>query len=218
MSGQLAADAVGPPTRCADDRHACEVQTTCQPPSAWVKDPWPAIIRAIGNSGLSLTLNRRFERGSGLAIELPAETGSNTVLARVVQVAAHPVGWLLACTFIGELSDEEVQLVLNLDSIRHAEQAEISFPSAVQNVLFQSPVRPGDYLRWFVKRLELNGEWPLPDGKVVSFRVGSLSEAPPVEMKVRNCQRFGSYWVVECKLLVIPPDEVLQALIGASPD
>jgi hypothetical protein len=206
---------VGSPARCADDRHACEIQTTCQPPSAWAKDPWPAIIRAIGNSGLSLTLNRRFERGSGLAIELPGEAGTNTVLARVVHVSAHPVGWLLACTFIGELSDEEVQLVLHLDSIR---QAETSFPSTVQNVLFQSPVRPGDYLRWFVKRLELIGEWPLPEGKEVSFRVGSLPEAPPVELKVRKCERFGSCWVVECKLLVVPSDEVLQALIRVLPD
>jgi hypothetical protein len=213
MSGQLAADAVGPLARCADDRHACEIQTTCQPPSAWSKDPWPAIIRAIGNSGLSLTLNRRFERGSGLAIELPGETGPNTVLARVVHVSSHPVGWLLACTFIGELSDEEVQLVLNLDSIRHAGRLETNVPSAVHNVLFQCPVRPGDYLRWLVKRLELNGEWPLPDGKVVSFRVGSLPGAPPVELKVRKCERFGSYWIVECKLLEIPSDEVLQALI-----
>src|SRR5262249_48389923 len=112
-------------------------------------------------------------------------------------------------------SDEEVQLVLHLDSVR---QAEATFPSAVQNVLFQSPVRPGDYLRWFVKRLELNGEWPLPEGKVVSFRVGSLPEAPPVELKVRKCERFGSCWVVECKLLAVPSDEALQALIRVLPD
>jgi hypothetical protein len=215
MSGQLAADAVVPPGSCASDRHACEVQTTCQPPSAWNKDPWPAIIRDIGNAGLSLTMARRFERGSGLAIELPGETGTSTVLARVAHVCAHPVGWLHGCTFIGELSDEEVRYVLDLGQTRQTEQVESGTPSAVHNVLFQAPVRPGDYLRWFVKRLDLAGEWPLPVGKLVSFRIGKLPGAPPVEMKVRKCQRYGSYWVVECKLYTIPPDEVLQAMIRA---
>jgi hypothetical protein len=214
MSGQLAADAVVLPEKSAADRHACEVPTTCQPPSGWCKDPWPAIIRDIGHSGLSLTLNRRFERGKGLAIELPAEDGSSsTVLARIVQVTAHPSGWLLGCDFIGELSDDEVQHVLDRDLNRQAEQAEQSIPSAVHNVLFQASVRPGDYLRWFVKRLDLAGDWPLPVGKIVSFRIGVLPDAPPLEMKVRQCRRFGSYWVIECKLLVIPPDEVLQTLI-----
>ncbi len=58
--------------------------------------------------------------------------------------------------------------------------------------------------------------WPLPKGKFVSFRVGGLPNAPPVEMKVRKCQVFGSYWIIECKLLEIPSDEVLRALTTPS--
>jgi hypothetical protein len=214
MSVQVAADAVIPGSDAAD-RHACEVQTTCQPPSGWVKDPWPAIIRDIGTSGMSLMLNRRFERGSGLAIELPSEDGtSSTVLARIVQVSTHPGGWLLSCMFIGELSDEEVQQVLDLDLSRMAGHTETNAPAAIHNVLFQAPVRPGDYLRWFVKRLNLAGEWPLPVDKIMSFHLGGLPDAAPLEMKVRQCERFGAYWVVTCKLMAIPSDEVLQALIS----
>ncbi len=213
MSAHVAADAVVPGSGAAD-RHACEVQTTCQPPSGWVKDPWPAVIRDIGTSGMNLMLNRRFERGSGLAIELPAQDGtSSTVLARIVHVATHTGGWLLSCTFIGELSDEEVQHVLELDSTRLAGQGETEVRAAIHNVLFQIPVRPGEFLRWFVKRLDLAGEWPLPVGKIMSFRIGGLPTVAPIEMKVRQCERFGSHWVVTCKLLAIPSDEVLQTLI-----
>src|SRR5438128_2700927 len=65
-------------------RYPCEVQTTCQPPSGWRKDPWPAVIRNVSTGGISLRLSRRFECGTGLAIDLPTEDGStSTVLARV---------------------------------------------------------------------------------------------------------------------------------------
>jgi hypothetical protein len=215
MSVQLQADPPIVPGSLPTDRQACEVQTTCQPPSGWRKDPWPAVIRDIGPSGLSLTLNRRFERGTGLAIELPDGNGStSTILARIVHVATHPAGWLHGCTFVGELSDDEVRHVLEFDSKSAVGQIESCMPSVVQNVLFQAPVRPGDFLRWFVKRLDVAGEWPLPAGKDVSFRIGNLPDAPPVELKVLQCQRFGLHWFVECNLLVIPSDEVLQALIA----
>ena len=73
MSVMLASDTAPRGDSRGASRHACEVRTTCQPPSAWAKDPWPAVIRNIGPAGLSLTLGRRFERGSGLAIEIPGE-------------------------------------------------------------------------------------------------------------------------------------------------
>jgi hypothetical protein len=215
MSVPLEVDDVALPAASPADRRVCQVQTTCQPPSGWCKDPWPAVIRDIGHSGLSLTLTRRFERGSGLAIELPDGNGStSTILARIINVTNHPAGWLHGCTFVSELSDEEIQQVLDRDVTRWTEEPVRSVPSAVHNVLFQARVRPGDFLRWFVKCLDLAGEWPLPPGKYVSFRIGSLPDEPPVEMKVRQCQRYGSYWIIECKLVAIPSDEVLQALIS----
>src|SRR5438132_1629962 len=93
MTGKRAPD-VGTQVELREaSRHRCDVHTTCQPPSAWCKDPWPATIRDISTGGLSLNLSRRFERGSGLAIELPTEEGgTTTVLARVVHVSADPEG------------------------------------------------------------------------------------------------------------------------------
>ena len=205
-------------------RHRCAVPTTCQPPSAWSKDPWPATIRDISTGGLSLTLNRRFERGSGLAIELPTEDGNAaTVLAKVVHVRTLPEGgWLLGCDFISELSEEEVRHILHLD--RAPEEGLAGgggrpgrLPS-ITGVLFQARARRGEVLRWYVKRLDLAGAWPLAGGKVVSMHVGGLpAHAPRVEMQVHACRLFGSYWIVDCKLLAVPTDEVLEALTAPPP-
>src|SRR5947207_10453114 len=102
MTGKPAQNAADLGDQRLAERHVCVVQTTCQPPSAWCKDPWPATIRDISTGGVKLSLNRRFERGSGLAMELPTEDGgTTTVLARVAHVRADPAGgWLLGCTFI----------------------------------------------------------------------------------------------------------------------
>ncbi len=205
------------------ERFTCEVPTTCQPPSAYTKDPWAATIRDIGTTGLRLTLNRRFERGSGLAIELPTEDGSTTtVLARVVEVQSYSEGgWLLGCNFISELSDEEVQLVLQLDPVKQASladpEAPVEVPPAfVNNVLFQARIRRGEVLRWYVKRLDLAGVWPLPAGKIVSLRVGGLPpDAPPLELSVRDCRKFGSYWIVDSKLETEPSEEMIYLLLTA---
>lgn len=221
MSGNLAPVAAN--EKPDGEGFTCEVPTTCQPPSAYTKDPWPATIRHITNTGLTLTLNRRFERGSGLAIELPTEDGTMaTVLAKVVHVRSyHEGGWVLGCEFISELSDEEVQLVLRLDPFSHAEitgcdePLDIA-PASVSGVLFQAKVRRGEILRWYVKRLDLGGGWPLARGSVFSLRVGGLpAGTPPLEMRVRACRMFGSYWIVDGKLVAEPSDEVLHVLMTA---
>jgi hypothetical protein len=225
MIGKLAPD---PGTK--DDlrevqRHPCEVQTTCQPPSAWCKDPWPATIRDISTGGLSLSLNRRFEPGSGLAIELPTDDGTtNTVLARVAHAKAEAEGgWLLGCTFISELSDEEVRAVLNLDPVKQARldysgsARDLLRSPSVSGVLFQARFDRREILRWFVKRLDLSGVWPLPEGKLVVFRVGGLpASTPPVEMTIKKCRLIGSYWIVDCKFRTTPSDAVLVALTTPS--
>ncbi len=206
--------------RCAE-RHRCEVQTTCQPPSAWSRDPWPATICNISTGGVSLRLGRRFEQGSGLAIELPGEDGStSTVLARVAHVSAAGEGsWLLGCTFISELSDEEVRAVLNLDPVHQASlddgstRQQAGPTPSIRGVLFQARFGPGEVLRWYVKRLDLAGGWPLADRKRVSLRVGGLpADAPPVELVIKKCRLIGSYWIVDCKFRGTPSDAVLRAL------
>jgi hypothetical protein len=213
MSAKLARD-----LRSAE-RHSCQVQTTCQPPSAWRKDPWPATIRDISTGGLSLRLNRRFEPGAGLAVELPTEEGgTNTILARVAHANPGEGGsWILGCKFISELSDEEVRTVLGQGAVNVAPIDDASLPETpgqqpLEDVLFQTRLH-GQVLRWYVKRLDLAGDWPPPSGKVVRFRVGGLpADTPPVELTIKKCQPFRSSWLVNCKFRQPPAEAVLQAL------
>jgi len=181
------------------DRHLCAVATTCQPPSSWVKDPWPAVIRSVWPRGMSLSLGRRFEKGSGLAVQLPGDAGSSsTVLGRVSRVVTHEDGYLLDVSFISELSDEEVGHVLN----RTAEA-----PAEVEGVLFQTRLPDRSVLRWLVRRLDLPGGWPLPEGKTMTL---ALPGVAPVAIRVKVCRTFGSYRVIDVKL----PDDVPAAAMA----
>ena len=139
MTAKLDPPCAAPCEHRLAERHSCALPTTCQPPSAWCKDPWPATIRNLSTAGLNLTLNRRFERGSGLAIELPTVGGATaTVLARVVEVVPYPEGgWLLGCDFISELSEGDVfgEPGLLEGSIR---EASVTVVSAVADVLYMS--------------------------------------------------------------------------------
>jgi len=205
----MSGSSVGARTGAEVQRHPCEVQTTCQPPSAWCKDPWPAVIRGISTDGLNLSLARRYESGSGLAIELPTEDGgTTTVLARVAHVeASSEEGWLLGCTFVSELSDDEVQLVLNPGYEATGRRRKCG---TINGVLFQTRLND-EVLRWFVRRLDLSAQWPLSYGKIVSFRIGSEAESS-VEMTIKKCQLLGSYWIVDCKFNHGLSDELLQAI------
>lgn len=194
-------------------RHDCEVATTCQPPSAWVKDPWPAVIRNIGAGGASLTLGRRFERGSGLAIELPSTDGStSTVLGRVVHVSPFTDGgWLLGVSFISELSAEEVEQVLQLSAFAEA-QLDSGSPAAstssITGVLFEAIQPNGEMIRWFVKRLDHVGDWPPPVGKTLGFRF----EGQCLSLIVVRARPSGSCWVVNCHLTEMPSPAVVERL------
>src|SRR5947209_4232764 len=140
---ELSARVAQAPSR--GEHFPCALPTTCQPPLAsGGKEGWPALITELSNGGLSLTLKRRFERGAGLAIELPGEDGPSTVLARVVQIKPHPgTGWELSCSLISQFSDEELQALLAIDQARRAATAPVT------GVLFQVALRPGHVLRWF---------------------------------------------------------------------
>src|SRR5262245_36398352 len=101
------------------ERFSCELQASCQPVAARSDTDltWPGNIRDISATGVGIVLGRRFEPGSGLAIQLPASEvrSRNTVLARVKHATRLPDGnWLLGCCFISELSGDELQSLLDL--------------------------------------------------------------------------------------------------------
>jgi hypothetical protein len=99
------------------ERRACALPTTCQPAS--VSDAnemrWNATICDISQGGARLLLERRFEKGTGLAVELPGdlERESAIVFVKVVHLKRQEDGaWLLGCKFVSELGEDELQRLL----------------------------------------------------------------------------------------------------------
>jgi hypothetical protein len=197
-------------------RFDCAVPTTCQPPSSWAKDPWPAVIRNISAGGMCITLSRRFEPGSGLAIDLPGDDGSHsTVLARVAHVEAYEGGgWILGVKLISELSEEEISQVLNLSTLHNAALEDGSASPAIithVGVLFDTRFATPEgerRLAWFVKRLDHSGQWPIPADKHLTFRF----ERGMLKMQTLRCTPFGPYWIIKCRLTHPPTAEILQHL------
>src|SRR5436309_10787456 len=98
-------------------RQTCDLPTACQPTSTLgcKESRWTATIRNISPDGICLNLGRRFEPGTGLAVELPETAGreSYTVLAKVIYVKPQEDGsWSLGCKFVSELNPDEIERLL----------------------------------------------------------------------------------------------------------
>jgi CheY-like chemotaxis protein len=102
-------------------RYLCHLDGTCQPvghPSTG--ESWLGKLRDISATGVKILINRRFEVGTLLAVELPRPgwEATNMLLCRVVRITKDPVGhdWEVGCALDRELSDDEVQSYLDSSS------------------------------------------------------------------------------------------------------
>ena len=69
----------------------------------------------LSQGGVRLKLQRRFEKGTPLAIELPGDgvREPSVVFAHVVHVRRGADGfWVLGCKFLSELSEDQLQRLL----------------------------------------------------------------------------------------------------------
>lgn len=128
------------------ERFSCDLAASCQPIAARSDNDivWPGMIRDISEGGVGLVLARRYERGAALAIELPGRDGRprETLFAKVVHTTPWPGNrWLLGCSFISRLSEEEVRFVIELAaSLRAAAQCGKEW--AVAPASSSTPPRP----------------------------------------------------------------------------
>lgn len=200
-------------------RNPCDVPTVCQPVAARGPDQprWDARIRNIFTTGLGLVAVRRFERGTGVAIEIPDEEGhaTDTLLARVVRVQAAPEGgWLLGCTFISALSEETVQRLLRLRQGQTAPARPAPTSSTADDEVALGDLPPADpggtmilpkvYWRHretgtkrLADRLFLMGNWPLRPGTMLKLWV-DVKTGPGdfTTVVIHSCEREGKEWVV----------------------
>lgn len=97
-------------------RYPCELDGACQPLAGSRGSQWPGKIRNLSRGGIAVTLSRRFEVGTILAIDVQGQAEAvvaGTVLARVVRVQSQDDGsWLLGCALTKLLNEEDLQALL----------------------------------------------------------------------------------------------------------
>jgi serine/threonine protein kinase len=107
--------------RRASVRYACALETQCNrnssihPGPAEQQDSWEAAVENLSVAGVGLRVNRRFEPGTMLTVDL---CGSNQHLVqglemRVTRVKRAARGsWYHGCVFVRQLSKEELRKLL----------------------------------------------------------------------------------------------------------
>jgi PilZ domain len=213
MSGLVAVADAHPGSSRAElrvtERFACDVPASCQPPSDWKRggQKWTARLRDISSGGLCLILSRRFERGAGLAIEVPgADSDSpSMLLARVVHVRADKGGlWVLGCAFASPLSDEELEnLTRSASSANAAENAAPPKSASVADVLLRVALPGGGTFQRCIRKL--NGSWPLATGRTIGLNIHG---GPVVKVRVDSCRSVAGRLVLECTFVVAPSPSV----------
>ena len=101
--------------RRATVRQRFDWDVACELTSYGVGERWTAQVLDISAEGLGLGLDRVFESGTVLEVELASRDGTlaYTVVARVSH--SRPFGegrWLAGCSFVGRVSDEELRDIL----------------------------------------------------------------------------------------------------------
>ena len=182
---------------------------------------WAATISDISVGGLRIVLQRRFEKGAGLAIELPGteQRESNVVFVKVVHVGAQANGtWALGCKFVSELSEDEMNSLLTAtnhilssskkqeneddvpeDAAATATEREVRFLSDVQLLV---ETRLGAQIECVIKRLNVTKCWPLTPGKILSLN-GKTSDqsAWSLRLQVAQCRQLGKGWEIQGRLV-----------------
>jgi hypothetical protein len=98
-------------------RHLCSLNITCRLLGKDGVTLPHATIVDISRRGLGIATEKRLERGMILVVGLAGVTErfSRPLLVRVVRVVRNQEGeWVGACTFANRLSDDDLQVLLEL--------------------------------------------------------------------------------------------------------
>jgi len=97
-------------------RRLCKMEASCQPISQHrSEESWPARIRDLSEGGVGLFLNRRFEIGTLLILEMPNSDSKSPYLflirvARLVTLSKDK--WFLGCTLNPEIDNDDVKTLV----------------------------------------------------------------------------------------------------------
>lgn len=165
----------------------------------------PAHVLDVSPRGVGLLVQRRFEPGTLLVLELAgAARRPVSVLARVVRLAARSDGWwLVGCTFFGEVDEEELRAFRAQPDVA----AEVRSPAGQMAVCRRDS--PGWIGRWTaeIRDVSVRGVGLLLPAEVevgarLRIEVVAEGEPPPVTVVrvVRRERQDDGRWLVGCEL------------------
>jgi PilZ domain-containing protein len=86
------------------------LRITCYPVGGGLTERRNARVRNVSKTGIGLVLDRHWQPGTALVLELPLAEGIRLTRGRVVHAASRPGGcFLVGCMFDQQLADDEVQ-------------------------------------------------------------------------------------------------------------
>jgi hypothetical protein len=112
-------------------RYSCRLGSLCKPVGRHqTGNPWKGWIEDVSIEGLKLTLNRRFEPGALLAVEVDVTKEelvqvfhsaiSRFFLAKVVRVDSRRDGrWTLGCLLVKKFNDEDLDHFIEFNGFCH---------------------------------------------------------------------------------------------------
>ena len=112
-------------------RYACRMNSLCKPVGRHqTGNPWKGWIEDVSKEGLKLTLNRRFEPGALLAVEVDVTKEeveqvfhcaiSRFFLAKVVRVVQRKDGkWTLGCLLVKKFNDDDLESFVEFTGFCH---------------------------------------------------------------------------------------------------
>jgi hypothetical protein len=205
-------------------RRTCSLPATCRPASSRdsKESRTAATIIDISQGGVRILLQRRFEAGTGLVVELPgaAPRESTVVFVKVIHVRAEDNGmWSLGCQFVQELSEDELERLLTatnhvhpslLDSYLDDSASESACgsvsASACDGILSEvhllAETRAGNFVDYVIKRLDVSRSWPLTPGKILSVSGKTANHGPwSLRIKVVQCVCHGDAWEIQGRVI-----------------
>jgi hypothetical protein len=92
-------------------RYSCDLESTCHSGHGHDEVFWSARVRDISRGGVNLQLNRSFEPGTVLSLDVPLGPDHTPRTLQIKVVHAHPQGpgrWSLGCAFDKMLDEEDL--------------------------------------------------------------------------------------------------------------
>src|SRR5437773_3726645 len=91
-------------------RQSSTLRIACYPAGSGLLERRMVRVRNVSRTGIGLVVDRPWQQGLALILELPAEDGVRSARARIVHSTSQPGGtFLVGCVFDTQLTDAEVQ-------------------------------------------------------------------------------------------------------------